>query len=74
MRNTGIKNQLTLIFGLVVIAGLIWDPFLVGISVDTYWASPVTVSSLCTIDDILRGQVGRWPGTLSVNINAICGK
>lgn len=64
-------QALTLIFSLVVIAGLIWDPVLVCILPNSRVIPSIATSSIATVYHMLDREIGRWPRSFPLNVNTI---
>lgn len=64
-------KSLTLVLGLVVVAGLVRDAMLVGVLPDNAVVAAMTGAGLATVDHVLHGQVRRRPRPLPLNIDAI---
>ena len=62
----------TLIFGLVIVAGLIRDPVSVGIGPHAHVIPTLTTPGLPTVDDVLHGEVGGGPGTFPFDVDSVC--
>ncbi len=64
-------RTLTLVFSLVVIAGLIWDPVFISILPNTAVIPSMARASVPTVDHMLHRQIGRWPRPFPLNVDAI---
>jgi len=56
-----IKDVASLIESLVVVACLVWDAIVMRVLEDSAMIATVTGSSISAVEDILHGQIGRWP-------------
>lgn len=63
--------SLTLVYGLVVVTGLVRDAMLVGVLPDTAVVAAVAGAGLAAVDHVLHGQVRRGPRPLPLNVDAI---
>lgn len=64
-------SNLTLVFGLVVVARFIRDAMAVGILPHTWMITPMAGPSLPTINNILDWEICRRPCSLPLDVNAI---
>lgn len=62
----------TLVLGLVVVAGLIWNAMPLGIGPHLQVIAPLTGASLRTVDDMLHRQEGGGPCPLPLDVDPIC--
>jgi hypothetical protein len=61
----------TAIASLVVVASLVRDTVLLGVLVDGARFAALAAAGLATVDHLLHGQVGRRPGVLTTDVDAV---
>lgn len=71
-RSTLVKLLAFLVLSLVVVAGLVWNPVIMGIHPNTCVVSTFTGSCISTINHILHGEIGGRPCTFSLYVDSIC--
>ena len=67
----GAKKLLTLVFSLIVVAGLIRDAMRVGIFPNPRVVTSMTGAGITTVHHILDREIGRGPGSLPLDVDAI---
>ena len=67
----GAKTLLALVFSLIVVAGLIRDAMLAGIFPHPRMVTSMTGASITTVHHILHREIGRGPGSLPLDVDAI---
>lgn len=70
--NVGTQAGPTLVFGLVVVAGLIGDAMLMGIGPHWKVIAAFTGASVATVDDILHRKQGGGPRAFPLDVDAVC--
>jgi len=65
------RGTLTLVFGLIVIAGLIWDAVFAGILPDAGVIPSVAGAGVSAVDHVLDREIGRRPRSFPLNVDAI---
>ena len=61
----------TLVNGLVVVAGFVWDAMLVGVLPHGEVVSSVAGPRVGTVQHVLDGQVGGRPGSPPLDVDAV---
>lgn len=67
----GHGRSLTLVLGLVVVAGLVGDAVRVGVLPDAAVVAAVAGARLAAVHHVLHRQVGRGPRPLALDVDAI---
>lgn len=70
--NVGTQAGPTLVFGLVVVAGLIGDAMLMGIGPHWKVIAAFTGASVATVDDVLHRKQGGGPRAFPLDVDAVC--
>lgn len=64
-------RTLTLVFSLVVIAGLIWDPMSVSVLPNSTVITSMATARITTVDHMLDREIGRRPRSFPLNVDAV---
>ena len=64
-------GTLTLVFSLVVIAGLIWDAVFVSVLPNSGVIASMARACIATVNHMLDREIGRRPSSIPLNVNAI---
>lgn len=64
-------RTLTLVYSLVVVAGLIWDPVFVSVLPNSGVISSVATAGITTVDHVLDRQIGRRPRRFALDVDAV---
>lgn len=64
-------GSLTLVFSLVVIAGLIWDAVFVGVLPNSAVIASMASACIATVNHMLDREIGGRPGSIPLNVDAI---
>lgn len=65
------RRTLTLVFSLVVVAGLVWDPVFVSVLPNSAVIPSMATAGITAVDHVLDREVGRWPRSFSLNVDAV---